>query len=197
MLSDLHDVPDCDVVNNEYVRVKEYLDTVYHTVFDTVYHTVCRPGPSQPRHQKQEQKQKKETPYSPPLDNGPDMSKDNVDKSDKDKKSKSKDKSEHPRFAEFWDAYPPGRKTKRARASESFTKAVAEGTDPEVLIDAAAEYARSDEGQGDYVKMPSTWLNGQCWLDDRQAWKAKGDEGTAARATTSEESDPSFTPPIY
>ena len=43
--------------------------------------------------------------------------------------------------------------------------------DPELLIRRAGEYAESDEGNGEYVKMPSSWLNQSCWEDDPQAWQ--------------------------
>jgi uncharacterized protein YdaU (DUF1376 family) len=73
-------------------------------------------------------------------------------------------------FERFWSAFPSGRKKSKARARESFEKAI-RCCDPQKIITAAAEYAASDEGRGPYVKMPSTWLNGECWTDDRSAWK--------------------------
>jgi hypothetical protein len=47
----------------------------------------------------------------------------------------------------------------------------------EVLVASAAEYARSPRGQGDFVKMPATWLNGRCWEDDRKSWQHDGAPG--------------------
>lgn len=76
-------------------------------------------------------------------------------------------------FEEFWTAFPPGRKKSKARARTAFDKAAAK-VSAEVVINAALEYAASDEGRGEFVKMPETWLNGECWSDDRSAWKAKG-----------------------
>lgn len=76
-------------------------------------------------------------------------------------------------FEEFWTAFPPGRKKSKARARTAFDKATAK-VSSEVIISAALEYAASDEGRGEFVKMPETWLNGECWADDRAAWKAKG-----------------------
>ena len=55
------------------------------------------------------------------------------------------------------------------KAFASWQKAIA-FEDPQVIIQAAAEYAASDVGNGPYVQMPSTWLNQGCWDDDRAAW---------------------------
>lgn len=76
-------------------------------------------------------------------------------------------------FEEFWKAFPPGRKKSKARARAAFDKA-AKKCEPTEIIRAAAEYAASHEGRGEFVKMPETWLNGECWSDDRCAWKSKG-----------------------
>ena len=79
-------------------------------------------------------------------------------------------------FADFWKVFPRGRKKSKAKALEAWEKAIAlEGVDVELLIRRAAEYAGSDEGQGQYVKMPSTWLNQQCWQDDDFSWKEHTD----------------------
>lgn len=73
-------------------------------------------------------------------------------------------------FESFWKEFPEGRRTSKGRAREAFEKALGKTT-AEVLIAAAKEYAASDQGQGAFVKMPSTWLNGECWTDSREAWK--------------------------
>ncbi len=73
-------------------------------------------------------------------------------------------------FDLFWERYPRGRKTDKARAREAFAKA-ARKVPAATLIASAAEYAQSERGRGQYVKMPATWLNGECWNDDREAWK--------------------------
>lgn len=73
----------------------------------------------------------------------------------------------HPRFDEFWAAYPL--KVSVADAREAFTKAVNNGADPDELIAAAGRYARhcqrtrKDRG---YIKQGSGWLNSERWLDD-------------------------------
>lgn len=73
-------------------------------------------------------------------------------------------------FEEFWRVYPKGRKKSKAVAREAYGKALCRATSA-VINAAAEEYARSEAGRGKYVKMPSTWLNQECWNDDRQAWR--------------------------
>lgn len=73
-------------------------------------------------------------------------------------------------FEEFWKAYPAGRKKSKGKAREAFSKALAK-VPATTLLEAARQYAASDEGRGKYVKMPTTWLNGECWNDDRAAWR--------------------------
>lgn len=72
-------------------------------------------------------------------------------------------------FERFWDAFPKRRRTAKAKALEAWNRAVKLAS-PDDLVRAAVEYAESEVGRGEYVKMPSSWLNGQCWLDDRSAW---------------------------
>lgn len=76
----------------------------------------------------------------------------------------------HSDFDRFWAAFPSGRKTDKARARKAWESAIKKA-DPEVIITAAAEYAKSPLGRGQYVKGPAPWLNGHCWEDDRQAWQ--------------------------
>ena len=77
-------------------------------------------------------------------------------------------------FEAFWAAFPSGRKTKKGKAFTAWKKAI-KGNDPVSIIDAAAEYANSDVGQGEFVQGPEPWLNGSCWEDDRSAWNGKSD----------------------
>ena len=80
---------------------------------------------------------------------------------------KAKDQPEHPRFAEFWDAY--GHKVGRPDAKKAFNEAIAGGADPDILIGAAGRYARHCKRlrlTRDRIKHPSGWLNGERWLDD-------------------------------
>lgn len=72
-------------------------------------------------------------------------------------------------FDRFWNAFPKRRRTGKGKAREAWKKALKK-SDAETLISAAAEYAASDVGQGEFAKMPSSWLNGECWTDEREAW---------------------------
>lgn len=76
-------------------------------------------------------------------------------------------------FEVFWEAYPSVRKGSKAKAREAWAKATRKAL-PEAIIAAAREYAASPVGQGEYSKMPSTWLNGECWCDDRRSWHRSG-----------------------
>ena len=78
------------------------------------------------------------------------------------------------RFEEFWEAFPPGRRKSPGVARRSWKQAL-KRVSAEVIIAAARDYAASNEGLGRFVKMPSTWLNGECWNDDREAWNRNQD----------------------
>ncbi len=74
-----------------------------------------------------------------------------------------------PEFARFWDVFPRLRRTQKGTAWRAWKQAIRKH-DAEEIITAAVEYAASETGRGQYVVMPSTWLNGECWNDDRAAW---------------------------
>lgn len=76
-------------------------------------------------------------------------------------------------FEAFWKAFPSGRKKSKGKAREAFGKAVKKIAADELIAN-AIEYAASDEGNGQFVKMPETWLNQECWNDDRAAWQDRG-----------------------
>ena len=76
-------------------------------------------------------------------------------------------------FEQFWKAFPSRRKTKKRKAFTDFKKAI-KRVDVATLMTAVAEYARSNKGRGEFCQMPSSWLNGDCWEDDRASWN----EGT-------------------
>jgi hypothetical protein len=95
------------------------------------------------------------------------------------------EKKEADDFESFWKAFPSGRKKSKAKARTAFTKASAKAP-ARMLVASAAEYAASDEGRGEYVKMPETWLNGECWTDDRDAWKSRGAQSRSAIADAGE-----------
>ncbi len=91
-------------------------------------------------------------------------------------------------FELFWKEYPKGRKNSKGTARDAFLKACSKA-ESATIIAAAIEYASSDVGRSKYVKMPSTWLNQECWLDDRQSWidKDKPASESSYRPITSEE----------
>jgi uncharacterized protein YdaU (DUF1376 family) len=75
-------------------------------------------------------------------------------------------------FLDFWSAFPSGRKKSKGAAWQAWQKAT-KHVDASTILAKAAEYAKSDEGRGLYVKMPSTWLNQRCWEDEPEAWAVK------------------------
>jgi len=77
-------------------------------------------------------------------------------------------------FIRFWDIWPPRRKTQKKRAFAAFKKAKRR-IDLSTLMAAVEEYARSNKGRGEYCQQPATWLNGECWDDDKSSWN----EGTS------------------
>ena len=88
-------------------------------------------------------------------------------------------------FEQFWQTFPSRRKTKKRKAFADFKKAI-KRVDVATLMTAVEEYARSNKGRGEFCQMPSTWLNGDCWEDDRTSWN----EGTpipAARKPKTQE----------
>lgn len=90
-----------------------------------------------------------------------------------------------PLFETFWSAFPRYRRTKKQKAFEAWTKAVKRAK-PEVIIAATREYAESPVGRGKFVLMPTTWLNGSCWNDDRMAWQLSDSGDIRPEMTTAE-----------
>ena len=77
-----------------------------------------------------------------------------------------------PEFEEFWQAYPRKGRTEKAKALRAWKVHVeAAKADPETVIAAAREYSKCRMVQDGYVKHATTWLNGECWTDDREAWR--------------------------
>ena len=67
-------------------------------------------------------------------------------------------------FDEWYEHYP--KKAGRGQAVKAFKTAIKK-TDLETMIAATLVYAKSVEGKEKrFIKNPSTWLNGECWLDD-------------------------------
>ena len=68
-------------------------------------------------------------------------------------------------FDDFWRAYP--KKVAPADAMRAFTRAI-ERAPPNEIIQGAMRYAAEREGEDlRYTKNPATWLNKNCWTDQR------------------------------
>ena len=76
-----------------------------------------------------------------------------------------------PDFDEFWSAFPPGRKTDKRQALETFRRIVAgkhktiPKTDPQVIIAGARRFAASNPDP-QFTPIPTTWLNRERWVSD-------------------------------
>lgn len=72
-------------------------------------------------------------------------------------------------FDIFWDAYD--KKTDKKKAEQKFKLALKKpGVTAELLIGAARTYVDFQKRDGKhpaYTKNPATWLNGECWNDER------------------------------
>ena len=67
-------------------------------------------------------------------------------------------------FESFWSIWP--KRTAKADARRAWEKAVKKES-PEVIIQAATEYARSPyKPERQFIPLPATWLNGERWADD-------------------------------
>jgi hypothetical protein len=74
-------------------------------------------------------------------------------------------------FEDFWTAFP--RKVAKATARKAFDAAIKGGAEPVTVIAAARRYGKERAGQPPrYTKHPTTWLQGQCWLDEPMADRA-------------------------
>ncbi len=96
-----------------------------------------------------------------------------IDQNSVSASKKQKSKIVEDQFAEFWQHYP--RKASKGSARKAFTAALkkASGTD---LIAGATRYSAEREGQDPkFTKYASTWLNGECWLDETPAATAATD----------------------
>lgn|GEM_PF-4301109 len=71
---------------------------------------------------------------------------------------------DHPRFAEWYAAYPIHKAPAAAR--KAFNKAITKVDDVSVLVDAALRYRTDPQFLRGFGKHPATWLNGECWLDE-------------------------------
>lgn len=107
-----------------------------------------------------------------PADSAPEPSLNHPSSSSSKKSSSSTRKpkpkpEEHPRFAEFWAAYPL--RVGKGDGRTAFQNAIDAGADPQVLIDAAARYARHHvriKTERKWLSHPSSWLNRERWEDE-------------------------------
>jgi uncharacterized protein YdaU (DUF1376 family) len=75
----------------------------------------------------------------------------------------AKPKSEN-RFPEFWKVYT--RKTAKLAAEKAFERALKKA-DADTIIAGAKAYAdRVKDVEERFIKVPTTWLNGGCWMDE-------------------------------
>jgi hypothetical protein len=88
-----------------------------------------------------------------------------------------------PGFEEFWQAYP--KKEGRKAALTAYAMALQkEDVTPELLARKAAQYAEAKVGHDPkWTKMPRTWLDDECWLEDPQPPKPKAAKGKPKRGT--------------
>lgn len=72
-------------------------------------------------------------------------------------------------FDAFWQTYP--RKISKGHARKAWASAVKK-VQPGRIVEAALEYAEwceREHTETRYIKHPSSWLNGECWDDERPA----------------------------
>lgn len=72
------------------------------------------------------------------------------------------------RFNEFWTAYPSrGQHSNPKKPARTKFDRIAKTIDPQVLIDAATDYARARRGQDpQHTAQAQTWLNQERWNDE-------------------------------
>lgn len=68
-----------------------------------------------------------------------------------------------PLFDRFWEAFP--RKEGKGHAKRAWMKAT-KATDPERIVTGAERYRDDPNREKKYTRLPSTWLNGECWDDE-------------------------------
>lgn len=67
-------------------------------------------------------------------------------------------------FEAFWDVYPS--KVGKGQARTAFARALKKA-DLDVIVQGARSYRDDPKRKSDYTKNPSTWLNGECWADEK------------------------------
>ena len=86
----------------------------------------------------------------------------------KNKENKKKEEKGNSHFLMFWEAYP--KKAGKGGAERAWNEAVKD-TEPEQIITAAKNFAKSEKAKGKFCPNPATWLNDRRWEDDPTTWK--------------------------
>ena len=77
-------------------------------------------------------------------------------------------------FEEFWEEYP--RKLDKKKAKSKFIGLSKKGVDYEEVIAGATkykQYCQANNTLREYIKHPTTWLNGECWKNEYTFAKKK------------------------
>jgi hypothetical protein len=69
-----------------------------------------------------------------------------------------------PSFDQFYEVYP--RKKAKGSAKKAFKNALNRTTAEEILVGVKRYAAECAGREAQYIKMPATWLNSDCWLDE-------------------------------
>ncbi len=70
-------------------------------------------------------------------------------------------------FAEFWELYP--RKVNKKKAQDKYYKLMKDKVEHSAIMDGLKtylKYIRQNDVKAEYIKHPTTWLNGECWNDE-------------------------------
>ena len=82
------------------------------------------------------------------------------------KKSKRQSAIDLEGFEDFWLAYPKQRAGSRDKAAQSYSKALARGHPPWVILEGVTAYAASREVADGYAKGAAAWLNDDRFLNN-------------------------------
>jgi hypothetical protein len=69
-----------------------------------------------------------------------------------------------PSFEQFWEVYP--RRVGKGAAKKAYSNAAKRASFEEITAGARRYAAESVGREAQYIKMPATWLNADCWLDE-------------------------------
>jgi hypothetical protein len=72
-----------------------------------------------------------------------------------------------PLFSEFWELYP--RKVNKKKAQDKYYKLMKDKVAHTLIVDGLKtyiKYIRQNDVKPEYIKHPTTWLNGECWNDE-------------------------------